>query len=304
MFLLDISRQSLSETLIKLEKQELIVRKQSESDKRAMDIELTEKGIELITSSGEDQNFFVMPDVGTEIAELEKSTLSTEQKVETKDALMRDFSIKSERIHSVNQLLKAYTLFEIDVEYIVDEGKIKLVDEQTGRIMDGRRYSDGLHQAIEAKENVKVEDATQTYATITLQNFFRMYHKLCGMTGTAVTEAGELWQIYKLDVVEIPTNVIAKRKDEEDMVYRTVREKYNAVADEITRLTQAGRPVLVGTTSVEISELLSRMLKLRGIKHNVLNAKLHQKEADIVAEAGQAGTVTIATNMAGRGTDI
>ena len=273
-------------------------------DEKNNQVELTEKGIELITTSGEDQSFFVMPDVGTEIADLEKSSLSTEEKIEKKDALMRDFSIKSERIHSVNQLLKAYTLFEIDVEYIVDEGKIKLVDEQTGRIMDGRRYSDGLHQAIEAKENVKVEDATQTYATITLQNFFRMYHKLCGMTGTAVTEAGELWQIYKLDVVEIPTNVPAQRKDHEDMVYRTVREKYNAVADEITKLTQAGRPVLVGTTSVEISELLSRMLKLRGIKHNVLNAKLHQKEADIVAEAGQAGTVTIATNMAGRGTDI
>ncbi|MDP3466806.1 MAG: preprotein translocase subunit SecA [Daejeonella sp.] len=273
-------------------------------DEKNNQVELAEKGIELITASGEDQSFFVMPDVGTEIADLEKSALSTEEKIEKKDALMRDFSIKSERIHSVNQLLKAYTLFEIDVEYIVDEGKIKLVDEQTGRIMDGRRYSDGLHQAIEAKENVKVEDATQTYATITLQNFFRMYHKLCGMTGTAVTEAGELWQIYKLDVVEIPTNVTAQRKDHEDMVYRTVREKYNAVADEITRLTEAGRPVLVGTTSVEISELLSRMLKLRGIKHNVLNAKLHQKEADIVAEAGQAGTVTIATNMAGRGTDI
>ncbi len=273
-------------------------------DEKNNQVELTEKGIELITASGEDQSFFVMPDVGTEIADLEKSALSTEEKIEKKDALMRDFSIKSERIHSVNQLLKAYTLFEIDVEYIVDEGKIKLVDEQTGRIMDGRRYSDGLHQAIEAKENVKVEDATQTYATITLQNFFRMYHKLCGMTGTAVTEAGELWQIYKLDVVEIPTNVTAQRKDHEDMVYRTVREKYNAVADEITRLTVAGRPVLVGTTSVEISELLSRMLKLRGIKHNVLNAKLHQKEADIVAEAGQASTVTIATNMAGRGTDI
>jgi len=273
-------------------------------DEKNNQVELTEKGIELITAAGEDQNFFVMPDVGTEIADLEKSALSTEEKIDKKDALMRDFSIKSERIHSVNQLLKAYTLFEIDVEYIVDEGKIKLVDEQTGRIMDGRRYSDGLHQAIEAKENVKVEDATQTYATITLQNFFRMYHKLCGMTGTAVTEAGELWQIYKLDVVEIPTNVTAQRKDHEDMVYRTVREKYNAVADEITRLTEAGRPVLVGTTSVEISELLSRMLKLRGIKHNVLNAKLHQKEADIVAEAGQAGTVTIATNMAGRGTDI
>lgn len=273
-------------------------------DEKNNQVELTEKGIELITASGEDPGFFVMPDVGTEIADLEKSSLTTEEKIEKKDALMRDFSIKSERIHSVNQLLKAYTLFEIDVEYIVDEGKIKLVDEQTGRIMDGRRYSDGLHQAIEAKENVKVEDATQTYATITLQNYFRMYHKLCGMTGTATTEAGELWTIYKLDVVEIPTNVQAQRKDHEDMVYRTVREKYNAVADEITKLTQAGRPVLVGTTSVEISELLSRMLKLRGIKHNVLNAKLHQKEADIVAEAGQAGTVTIATNMAGRGTDI
>ncbi|MEJ7778007.1 MAG: preprotein translocase subunit SecA [Daejeonella sp.] len=273
-------------------------------DEKNNQVELTEKGIELITTSGEDPHFFVMPDVGTEIADLEKSSLSTEEKIAKKDELMRDFSIKSERIHSVNQLLKAYTLFEIDVEYIVDEGKIKLVDEQTGRIMDGRRYSDGLHQAIEAKENVKVEDATQTYATITLQNFFRMYHKLCGMTGTATTEAGELWQIYKLDVVEIPTNVSAQRKDQEDMVYRTVREKYNAVADEIMKLTQAGRPVLVGTTSVEISELLSRMLKLRGIKHNVLNAKLHQKEADIVAEAGQSGTVTIATNMAGRGTDI
>ena len=273
-------------------------------DEKNNQVELSEKGIELITASGEDTNFFVMPDVGTEIADLEKSTLSTEEKIVKKDELMRDFSIKSERIHSVNQLLKAYTLFEKDVEYIIDEGKIKIVDEQTGRIMDGRRYSDGLHQAIEAKENVKVEDATQTYATITLQNYFRMYHKLCGMTGTATTEAGELWQIYKLDVVEIPTNVATQRKDEEDMVYRTIREKYNAVADEITKLTEAKRPVLVGTTSVEISELLSRMLKLRGIRHNVLNAKLHQKEADIVAEAGKAGTVTIATNMAGRGTDI
>jgi preprotein translocase subunit SecA len=217
---------------------------------------------------------------------------------------MRDYAVKAERIHSVNQLLKAYTLFEIDVEYIIDEGKIKIVDEQTGRIMDGRRYSDGLHQAIEAKENVKVEDASQTYATVTLQNFFRMYHKLCGMTGTATTEAGEFWSIYKLDVVEIPTNRVMARKDQQDYVYRTIREKYNAVAEEIVKLTEAGRPVLVGTTSVEISELLSRMLKLRGIKHNVLNAKMHQKEADIVAEAGKAGTVTIATNMAGRGTDI
>ncbi|WP_443945817.1 preprotein translocase subunit SecA [Pedobacter sp. AW1-32] len=273
-------------------------------DEKNNQVELTEKGIELITQSGEDPQFFVLPDVGTEIAELEKADLPMEEKVGTKDALMRDYSVKAERIHSVNQLLKAYTLFEIDVEYIIDEGKIKIVDEQTGRIMDGRRYSDGLHQAIEAKENVKVEDATQTYATVTLQNYFRMYHKLCGMTGTATTEAGEFWSIYKLDVVEIPTNRIISRKDEQDYVYRTVREKYNAVADEIVKLTQAGRPVLVGTTSVEISELLSRMLKLRGIKHNVLNAKMHQKEADIVAEAGQAGTVTIATNMAGRGTDI
>ncbi|WP_345950575.1 MULTISPECIES: preprotein translocase subunit SecA [unclassified Mucilaginibacter] len=273
-------------------------------DEKNNSVELTEKGIELITASGEDPKFFVMPDVGTEIAKIEKSDLSPEEKLAQKDELMRDFSIKSERIHSINQLLKAYTLFEKDTEYILDEGKVKIVDEQTGRVLDGRRYSDGLHQAIEAKENVKVEDATQTFATITLQNYFRMYHKLCGMTGTAVTEAGELWEIYKLDVVEIPTNVVAQRDDRQDLVYRTMREKYNAVAEEIVKLTQAGRPVLVGTTSVEISELLSRMLKLRGIKHNVLNAKMHQKEADIVAEAGQAGTVTIATNMAGRGTDI
>jgi preprotein translocase subunit SecA len=273
-------------------------------DEKNNQVELAEKGIELITASGEDPHFFVMPDVGTEISDIEKSNLPAEEKVTKKDALMRDFSIKSERIHSVNQLLKAYTLFEKDTEYIVDEGKVKIVDEQTGRILDGRRYSDGLHQAIEAKENVKVEDATQTFATITLQNYFRMYHKLCGMTGTAVTEAGEFWEIYKLDVVEIPTNTNIVRDDREDLVYRTVREKYNAVAEEISKLTTAGRPVLVGTTSVEISELISRMLKLRGIKHNVLNAKLHQKEADIVAEAGKSGTVTIATNMAGRGTDI
>ncbi len=273
-------------------------------DEKNNQVELTEKGIELITASGEDPGFFVMPDVGTEIAEIEKSALSNEEKAQQKDELIRDYSIKSERIHSVNQLLKAYTLFEKDTEYIIDEGKVKIVDEQTGRIMDGRRYSDGLHQAIEAKENVKIEDATQTYATITLQNYFRMYHKLAGMTGTAVTEAGELWQIYKLDVVEIPSHRPISRQDMQDKVYRTMREKYNAVADEIVELTQKGRPVLVGTTSVEISELLSRMLKLRGIKHNVLNAKLHQKEADVVAEAGKAGTVTIATNMAGRGTDI
>ncbi|WP_299568663.1 preprotein translocase subunit SecA [uncultured Pedobacter sp.] len=273
-------------------------------DEKNNQVELTEKGIELITQTGEDPSFFVLPDVGTEIAEIEKSSLSNEEKIANKDALMRDYAVKAERIHSINQLLKAYTLFENDVEYIVDEGKIKIVDEQTGRIMEGRRYSDGLHQAIEAKENVKVEDASQTYATVTLQNYFRMYHKLCGMTGTATTEAGEFWSIYKLDVVEIPTNRVISRKDEQDYVYRTVREKYNAVAEEIVKLTEAGRPVLVGTTSVEISELLSRMLKLRGIKHNVLNAKMHQKEADIVAEAGQPGQVTIATNMAGRGTDI
>ena len=273
-------------------------------DEKNNQVELAEKGIELITSSGEDPHFFVMPDVGSEIAHIEKSDIPADEKIARKDELMRDFSIKSERIHSVSQLLKAYTLFEKDTEYILDDGKVKIVDEQTGRVLDGRRYSDGLHQAIEAKENVKVEDATQTMATITLQNYFRMYHKLCGMTGTAVTEAGEFWEIYKLDVVEIPTNTPASRADMQDLVYRTVREKYNAVADEIVNLTQAGRPVLVGTTSVEISELLSRMLKLRGIKHNVLNAKMHQKEADIVAEAGKAGTVTIATNMAGRGTDI
>jgi preprotein translocase subunit SecA len=273
-------------------------------DEKNNQVELAEKGIELITTSGEDPHFFVMPDVGSEIADIEKSELPAEEKVAKKDELMRDFSIKSERIHSVNQLLKAYTLFEKDTEYILDEGKVKIVDEQTGRVLDGRRYSDGLHQAIEAKENVKVEDATQTFATVTLQNYFRMYHKLCGMTGTAVTEAGEFWTIYKLDVVEIPTNTPTSRSDMHDLVYRTVREKYNAVADEIVKLTQAGRPVLVGTTSVDISELLSRMLKLRGIKHNVLNAKMHQKEADIVAEAGKTATVTIATNMAGRGTDI
>jgi preprotein translocase subunit SecA len=273
-------------------------------DEKNNQVELAEKGIELITDSGEDPAFFLMPDVGTEISNIEKSDSPADEKIARKDELMRDFSIKSERIHSINQLLKAYTLFEKDTEYILDEGKVKIVDEQTGRVLDGRRYSDGLHQAIEAKENVKVEDATQTFATVTLQNYFRMYHKLCGMTGTAVTEAGEFWEIYKLDVVEIPTNTPTAREDRQDLVYRTVREKYNAVAEEIVKLTQAGRPILVGTTSVDISELLSRMLKMRGIKHNVLNAKMHQKEADIVAEAGKAGTVTIATNMAGRGTDI
>lgn len=273
-------------------------------DEKNNSIELTEKGLELISTSSEEANFFVLPDVGSEIAALEKSNVSLEEKAQRKEELIRDYSIKSERVHTINQLLKAYTLFEIDVEYVIMDGKIKIVDEQTGRIMEGRRYSDGLHQAIEAKENVKVEAATQTYATVTLQNYFRMYSKLAGMTGTAETEAGEFWDIYKLDVVAIPTNRPIARKDHEDLVFKTKREKYNAVIEEVGKCVAAGRPVLVGTTSVEISELLSRMLKLRGIKHNVLNAKMHQREAEIVQEAGQAGTVTIATNMAGRGTDI
>ncbi|MCW3104558.1 MAG: Protein translocase subunit secA [Bacteroidetes bacterium] len=273
-------------------------------DEKHNSIELTEKGLELISTSSEDAKFFVLPDIGTAIANLEKSGASAEEKAQQKEELIRDYSIKSERVHTINQLLKAYTLFEKDVEYVIMDGKVKIVDEQTGRIMEGRRYSDGLHQAIEAKENVKVEAATQTYATVTLQNYFRMYKKLAGMTGTAETEAGEFWDIYKLDVVVIPTNRPISRKDQEDLVYKTKREKYNAVIDEVVKCVQAGRPVLVGTTSVEISELLSRMLKLRGIKHNVLNAKLHQREAEIVQEAGMAGTVTIATNMAGRGTDI
>lgn len=267
-------------------------------------IELTDKGIDLITSNMEDNHFFIMPDVGATIAELEKSNASDNEKLQTKEDLMRDYAIKSERIHTVNQLLKAYTLFEKDVEYVVMDNKVKIVDEQTGRIMEGRRYSDGLHQAIEAKENVKIEAATQTFATVTLQNYFRMYNKLSGMTGTAETEAGEFWDIYELDVVVIPTNRPIVRDDREDLVYKTAREKYNAVIEEVVKLTQAGRPILVGTTSVEISELLSRLLNMRNIKHNVLNAKLHQKEADIVAEAGKAANVTIATNMAGRGTDI
>ncbi len=273
-------------------------------DEKMNSVDLTERGVELITAAGEDPHFFIIPDVGSEIAEIEKQSSSNEDKLQQKEQLMIDFSVKSERIHTVNQLLKAYCMFERDVEYILQEGKVKIVDEQTGRVLDGRRYSDGLHQAIEAKENVKVEAATQTYATVTLQNFFRMYHKLCGMTGTAETEAGEFWEIYKLDVVVIPTNRPISRKDENDVIYKTKREKYNAVIDEVVKLTEANRPVLVGTTSVEVSELLSRMLTLRKIKHNVLNAKQNQKEADIVAEAGQAGTVTIATNMAGRGTDI
>jgi preprotein translocase subunit SecA len=274
-------------------------------DEKNNSIELTDKGVELITSSGEDSSFFIMPDVGSEIAEIEKSNLSEEEKVKRKEQLMQDFSVKSERIHSINQLLKAYCLFERDIDYIISpDGKIKIVDEQTGRVMEGRRYSDGLHQAIEAKENVKVEAATQTFATITLQNYFRMYHKLSGMTGTAETEAGELWEIYKLDVVVIPTHRSLVRKDDNDLVYKTKREKYNAAIEEIVKLSEKGRPVLVGTTSVEVSELLSRMLQLRKIKHNVLNAKQNQREAEIVTEAGKSGAVTIATNMAGRGTDI
>jgi preprotein translocase subunit SecA len=273
-------------------------------DEKQNSIELTDIGIDLITDDSDDSSFFILPDIGSEVNEIEKSDMSDEEKLKTKDEMIQSYSVKSERVHTINQLLKAYSLFEKDVEYVLMDGKVKIVDEQTGRIMEGRRYSDGLHQAIEAKESVKVEAATQTFATITLQNYFRMYHKLSGMTGTAETEAGELWDIYKLDVVVIPTNRPITRDDREDLVYKTKREKYNAVIEEIGELVKAGRPVLVGTTSVEISELLSRMLKLRGIKHNVLNAKLHQREADIVAEAGYKGTVTIATNMAGRGTDI
>ncbi len=267
-------------------------------------VELTEKGIELLSQNTEDADFFILPDMGTSIAEIEKSDKSAEEKIKEKDELLRNYSIKAERIHTINQLLKAYALFEKDVDYVVMDNKVKIVDEQTGRIMEGRRYSDGLHQAIESKERVKVEAATQTYATVTLQNYFRMYHKLAGMTGTAETEAGELWDIYKLDVMIIPTNKPILRDDREDKVYKTKREKFNAAIEEIVELSKAGRPVLVGTTNVEVSELLSRMLKLRNIKHNVLNAKLHAKEADIVAEAGRPGAVTIATNMAGRGTDI
>lgn len=274
-------------------------------DEKHNSIELTDKGIDLITQEGEDPHFFILPDLSTSLAVVENdTTLDAEQKLAKKEQVITDYTTKTQRIHTVQQLLKAYTLFEKDVEYIVVDNKVKIVDEQTGRVLDGRRYSDGLHQAIEAKENVKIEDATQTYATVTLQNYFRMYHKLAGMTGTAETEAGEFWEIYKLDVVVAPTNTKPIRKDEQDKVFRTMREKFNAVAEEIVELTSKGRPVLVGTTSVEISELLSRMLKMRNIKHQVLNAKYHQKEAEIVAEAGKPGTVTIATNMAGRGTDI
>ena len=274
-------------------------------DEKDNSVDLTEKGIDLITGEGEDPKFFILPEIGIELNKIEiNPSFTGEDRFIKKEELIREYATKSQRIHSVNQLLKAYTLFEKDTEYIIVEGKVKIVDEQTGRVLDGRRYSDGLHQAIEAKENVKVEDATQTYATITLQNYFRMYHKLAGMTGTAETEAGELWDIYKLDVVVIPTNKAAIRKDNDDLVYKTMREKFNAVIEEIVNLTSLGRPVLVGTTSVEISELVSRLLAMKKIKHQVLNAKQHQREAEIVAEAGKPGTVTIATNMAGRGTDI
>jgi preprotein translocase subunit SecA len=274
-------------------------------EEKTNSVEMTDKGIDLISGDSDDPDFFVMPDIGSEMAVLDKSeSLSEEEKVAKKDEVMQSYSVKSERVHTINQLLKAYAMFEKDVEYVVMDNKVKIVDEQTGRIMEGRRYSDGLHQAIEAKEKVKVEAATQTYATVTLQNYFRMYSKLAGMTGTAETEAGELWNIYELDVVVIPTNRQIVRKDFEDLVYKTTREKYNAVIEEITNLVKAGRPVLLGTTSVEVSELLSRMLKIRGIKHNVLNAKQHQREAEVVADAGKEGVVTIATNMAGRGTDI
>ena len=273
-------------------------------DEKNNQIDLTDKGVDYMSQGNEDPNFFVLQDIGTEIAELEAKNLPKEEEFLAKEELFREFAVKSDRVHTLNQLLKAYTLFERDDQYVVMDGEVKIVDEQTGRIMDGRRYSDGLHQAIEAKENVRIEAATQTFATITLQNYFRMYNKLAGMTGTAETEAGEFWQIYKLDVVVIPTNRPILRQDKQDLVYKTNREKYNAVIEEIEKLTAQGRPVLVGTTSVEISQLLSRALSLRKIPHQVLNAKLHKKEAEIVAEAGNPGVVTIATNMAGRGTDI
>ncbi|MHA4845530.1 preprotein translocase subunit SecA [Flavitalea antarctica] len=273
-------------------------------DEKNNSVDLTDKGLQAITKSGEDPDFFIMPDIGVQLAEIEKQPGTPEEKLPLKEAVLNEYSVKAERIHTVQQLLKAYTLFDKDVEYVVMDGQVKIVDEQTGRILDGRRYSDGLHQAIEAKENVKIEAATQTYATITLQNYFRMYHKLAGMTGTAVTEAGEFWDIYKLDVVTVPTNVKAIRIDSEDLVYKTKREKYKYVIEEIEKLRNAGRPVLVGTTSVEVSELLSKMLQGNKIPHNVLNAKQHAREAQVVAEAGLAGAITIATNMAGRGTDI
>ena len=267
-------------------------------------VDMTDKGRDLITGNLEDSNFFVLPDVGAAIAEVQKSDLTADEKQVKKDEILADFALKSERVHTVNQLLKAYTMFDKEIDYIIQEGKIKIVDEQTGRIMEGRRWSDGLHQAVEAKENVKVEAATQTFATITLQNYFRMYHKLAGMTGTAETEAGEFWSIYKLDVVVIPTNRPIARHDQNDLIYKTKKAKYEAVINNVVELTKAGRPVLVGTTDVETSELLSRMLRLRGIQHQVLNAKQHAREAEVVKHAGEKGTVTIATNMAGRGTDI
>jgi preprotein translocase subunit SecA len=273
-------------------------------DEKNNSVDLTEKGLALIAQNGEDPNFFVLPDIATELANIENMAVAPEDKIQRKDALLQDYAVKADRIHSIQQLLKAYTLFDKDVAYVVIDGKVKIVDESTGRILDGRRYSDGLHQAIEAKENVEVEAATQTFATVTLQNYFRMYHKLCGMTGTAETEAGEFWEIYKLDVVSIPTNRPMSRKDQQDLVYKTKREKYKAVIDEIEALSSIGRPVLVGTTSVEVSELLSRMLQQKKIQHNVLNAKQHAREAQVVQEAGLPGAVTIATNMAGRGTDI
>ena len=272
-------------------------------DEKNNQIELSDKGVDYL-SGADDPNFFIMPEMGMEISKIEVKNLPKEKEAALKEALFKDFGIKSERIHTMSQLLKAYALFEKDIQYVVMDNKVMIVDEQTGRIMDGRRYSDGLHQAIEAKENVKIEAATQTFATVTLQNYFRMYRKLSGMTGTAVTEAGEFWEIYKLDVIEIPTNRPIARDDRDDLVYKTKREKYNAVIEEVTKLSKAGRPVLIGTTNVEISELLGKMLSIRKITHNVLNAKLHKKEADIVAEAGKPGQVTIATNMAGRGTDI
>ncbi len=274
-------------------------------DEKNRQVDLSEKGVEYLSRFNNEADFFIMPDISISLMEIDSNTeLTHDEKIEAKEKLSQDYGVKSRRIHAIQQLLKAYTLFEKDNEYIVLEGEVKIVDEQTGRVMEGRRYSDGLHQALEAKENVKVGEITQTYATVTLQNYFRMYHKLAGMTGTAETEAKELWDIYKLDVVVVPTNRPITRNDEEDMVYKTAREKYNAVIDDIVKLREAGRPCLVGTTSVEISELLSRMLKMRGIEHNVLNAKQHQREAEVVAEAGLAGNVTIATNMAGRGTDI
>ena len=274
-------------------------------DEKLNSVDLTDKGFAWLSKATSDPELFVMPDITSAMSALETdSSLTDEERVMKKDQLYSDYAVKSERMHTLQQLLKAYTMFNRDDEYVIIDGEVKIVDEQTGRIMDGRRWSDGLHQAVEAKEHVKVQAATQTFATITLQNYFRMYHKLAGMTGTAVTEAGEFWDIYKLDVVEIPTNRPIARKDMNDRVYKTQREKYKAVIEEIEMLIKAGRPVLVGTTSVEISEMLSKMLQMRKIPHNVLNAKLHQQEADIVAQAGQSSTVTIATNMAGRGTDI